>query len=143
MIKAMGCLQDAFKYRQQLSKACWSIVLRLSMRKLPFSLMYRQMNDFRPTTTASFVNYVHRQINVIRRNLAKDGLTGKEFHDTRKIISQQVALYDNLKVLYPTAYPASLTKYFRTLNGLMGRSEERRVGKAGVSTYRSRWSPYH
>src|SRR3546814_14139784 len=58
MIKAMGCLQDAFKYRQQLSKACWSIVLRLSMRKLPFSLMYRQMNDFRPTTTASFVNYV-------------------------------------------------------------------------------------
>src|SRR3546814_17382222 len=27
--------------------------------------------------------------------------------------------------------------------GLAGRSEERRVGKAGVSTCRSRWSPYH
>src|SRR3546814_19673796 len=25
----------------------------------------------------------------------------------------------------------------------MGRSEERRVGKEGVSTCRSRWSPYH
>src|SRR3546814_13054459 len=26
---------------------------------------------------------------------------------------------------------------------LLGRSEERRVGKEGVSTCRSRWSPYH
>lgn len=120
MIKAMGCLQDAFKYGQQRSKACWSIVLRLSLRKLPFSLMHRQMDDFRPTTTASFADYVHRQIDVVRRNLAKDGLTGKEFHDTRKIISQQVALYDNLKVLYPSQYHTSLSKYLSTLNGLMG-----------------------
>src|SRR3546814_7010431 len=28
-------------------------------------------------------------------------------------------------------------------NGLVGRSEERRVGKECVSTCRSRWSPYH
>src|SRR3546814_19484235 len=27
--------------------------------------------------------------------------------------------------------------------GAKGRSEERRVGKEGVSTCRSRWSPYH
>src|SRR3546814_14824306 len=27
--------------------------------------------------------------------------------------------------------------------GIAGRSEERRVGKEGVSTCRSRWSPYH
>src|SRR3546814_9711309 len=26
---------------------------------------------------------------------------------------------------------------------ILGRSEERRVGKEGVSTCRSRWSPYH
>src|SRR3546814_8776272 len=29
------------------------------------------------------------------------------------------------------------------LNSIMGRSEERRVGKECVSTCRSRWSPYH
>src|SRR3546814_9410171 len=29
------------------------------------------------------------------------------------------------------------------VTGLMLRSEERRVGKEGVSTGRSRWSPYH
>src|SRR3546814_3277886 len=31
----------------------------------------------------------------------------------------------------------------RAVNGFSGRSEERRVGKEGVSTCRSRWSPYH
>src|SRR3546814_4530219 len=31
----------------------------------------------------------------------------------------------------------------RDWNGSWGRSEERRVGKEGVSTCRSRWSPYH
>src|SRR3546814_7751872 len=29
------------------------------------------------------------------------------------------------------------------VEGVAGRSEERRVGKEGVSTCRSRWSPYH
>src|SRR3546814_18467969 len=31
----------------------------------------------------------------------------------------------------------------KTAIGKPGRSEERRVGKEGVSTCRSRWSPYH
>src|SRR3546814_17120872 len=31
----------------------------------------------------------------------------------------------------------------RALLAILDRSEERRVGKAGVSTCRSRWSPYH
>src|SRR3546814_12877875 len=34
--------------------------------------------------------------------------------------------------------------YEDTINqGRTARSEERRVGKEGVSTFRSRWSPYH
>src|SRR3546814_15778438 len=44
--------------------------------------------------------------------------------------------------------PARGTALVETLVTLLpgdahGRSEERRVGKAGVSTCRSRWSPYH
>src|SRR3546814_13105304 len=31
----------------------------------------------------------------------------------------------------------------RVIESYLGRSEERRVGKACVSTCRSRWSPYH
>src|SRR3546814_13429538 len=38
---------------------------------------------------------------------------------------------------------APLEEYRNTIEALNGRSEERRVGKEGVSTCRSRWSPYH
>src|SRR3546814_11776966 len=35
------------------------------------------------------------------------------------------------------------TPYYNVLLGIAMRSEERRVGKECVSTFRSRWSPYH
>src|SRR3546814_12047321 len=38
---------------------------------------------------------------------------------------------------------ASLDGSSASLSALKERSEERRVGKEGVSTCRSRWSPYH
>lgn len=38
----------------------------------------------------------------------------------RKVISRLVALYDNLKILYPSPYHVSVSKYLSTINGLMG-----------------------
>src|SRR3546814_4025673 len=55
-------------------------------------------------------------------------------------------------ILWPTdpATPAALRSMAKAygiggvrFSGLPDRSEERRVGKACVSTCRSRWSPYH
>src|SRR3546814_10577052 len=43
-------------------------------------------------------------------------------------------------------YAAGIAAHYfneRKLSIFAGRSEERRVGKEGVSTCRSRWSPYH
>src|SRR3546814_15323868 len=39
------------------------------------------------------------------------------------------------------AMPSNLAEFLTWLE--TSRSEERRVGKEGVSTFRSRWSPYH
>src|SRR3546814_21087501 len=43
--------------------------------------------------------------------------------------------------LHRVGDPATLNR--RSADCLLGRSEERRVGKECVSTCRSRWSPYH
>src|SRR3546814_16227651 len=44
----------------------------------------------------------------------------------------------------PLVYMNEAVNVWRTDNiGETLRSEERRVGKEGVSTYRARWSPYH
>ena len=47
----------------------------------------------------------------------------------RKVISRQVAMYDNLKTLYPSAYHRSISEYLSTLNGLMGSKHDELIAK--------------
>jgi hypothetical protein len=77
----------------------------------------------------SFRQYIKNEINFIRLNLAKDKITSHEFHDMRKVISRQVAMYDNFKTLYPSAYHQSISKCVSTLNGLMGSMHDELIAK--------------
>src|SRR3546814_21053301 len=47
------------------------------------------------------------------------------------------------RIDYQRALEGELVKTFTVIDGVENRSEERRVGKEGLSTCRSRWSPYH
>ena len=85
-----------------------------------YAIVVHEIESFQLSTVESFKHYVKNEINFIRSNLAKDKITSHEFHDMRKVISRQVAMYDNLKTLYPSAYHHSISKCFSTLNGLMG-----------------------
>ena len=50
---------------------------------------------------------------------AKPQLTGREFHDVRKIISQQVSYYDTLRSLDPENKEALLiSRFLAAINGL-------------------------
>src|SRR3546814_6765476 len=52
-------------------------------------------------------------------------------------------LTPKLDVTVGARYAHNRTTFISFERGLLGRSEERRVGKECVSTCRSRWSPYH
>src|SRR3546814_12859847 len=55
-----------------------------------------------------------------------------------------VARYDDIDALLKDGRTFSSAQFWPALLGEYDpRSEERRVGKEGVSTCRSRWSPYH
>ena len=79
-----------------------------------------KIRRFRPTTNGAFRDYVNKEIHFVRLNLVEGKVTGRVFHEMRKVISRQVALYDNLKILYPSAYHQQLSRYLSTINGLMG-----------------------
>ena len=69
------------------------------------------------------------QINFIRVHLSKQKITSKEFHEIRKTISRQVALYDNLKILFPSDYHWQVSRYLGTINGLMGNMHDELISK--------------
>lgn len=139
MTVAMGHLQDAIKTSRPIAAGRWSVLLCLALRKLPFALMLRQMDQFRPATTASFAAWVGQQFDSIRATLAKDGVTAWEFHRARIVISRMTALYDNLTVLYPSAYHHSVSRYLSTLNGLMGTKHDELLVRDinGLQDYRT------
>lgn len=116
----MGKLQDAVKHQQDAALKRALLILRFFLSKVPYSLMTRRLYQFQVSSVDEFQSYVLKEIHFIRAHLAQGEITSKDFHEMRKVISRQVALYDNLKTLYPSAYHEAVSQYLSTLNGLMG-----------------------
>ncbi|MDP2064869.1 MAG: hypothetical protein Q8K38_02730 [Burkholderiaceae bacterium] len=116
----MGNLQDAFKNKHDATISRTAILARLLLAPLPYRRVTREIDQFHPSTTAAFQSYVRSEISFIQTHLSKKEITSKEFHEMRKVISRQVALYDNLKILYPSPCHHSISRYLSTINGLMG-----------------------
>lgn len=117
---ALGYLQDAFKNEQTGDMVRKAIRSRLFLTRFFYKLISREIDRFEPSTTAAFQAYVHEQMCFLQSHLDKHEVTSKEFHEMRKVISRLVALYDNLKILYPSPDHDSISRYLSTLNGLMG-----------------------
>jgi hypothetical protein len=129
IIRKMGNLQDAFKYEQPYKLRRSAIYLRLLSINFVYAFSTWKIRHFHPSTTEAFCNYINNEIHFIRMNLVEEKVTGRVFHEMRKVISRQVALYDNLKVLYPSDYHQSISRYLSTINGLMGGMHDELVAK--------------
>lgn len=120
LVGIMGNLQDAFKNGQDAAVRRAAILARVLLASFPYQWIAREVDRFHPSTTAAFQSYVRGQIHFVRVHLAGKAITGKEFHEMRKVISRQVALYDNLSILFPSPYHGRVLRYLSTINGLMG-----------------------
>ena len=129
MTAVMGHLQDVLKNAEHSSVWPAALLVRLFLSKPLYAIAVKEIEGFQPSTVDSFRQYIKNEINFIRLNLAKDKITSHEFHDMRKVISRQVAMYDNFKTLYPSAYHQSISKFVSTLNGLMGSMHDELIAK--------------
>lgn len=129
MTAVMGHLQDVLKNAAHSSVWPAALLVRLFLSKPLYAIAVKEIEGFQPSTVDGFRQYIKNEINFIRLNLAKDKITSHEFHDMRKVISRQVAMYDNFKTLYPSAYHQSISKFVSTLNGLMGSMHDELIAK--------------
>lgn len=116
----MGNVQDAFRNDDGVGVARFGFIVRLLLTPLPTKLVDREVDDFQVTSGPAFRAHVLAEIAAIRARLSQLDISGQEFHDCRKIVSRQVALHDNLKILYPSPYHEAMSRYLSTINGLMG-----------------------
>lgn len=129
MTGVLGVLQDAFKNNHAGTISRVAVLARVVLSPPFYRLVTLEMDRFHPSTTSAFQRYVDAQITFIREHLAKQKVTSKEFHEIRKAISRQVALYDNLKILFPSDYHWQVSRYLGTINGLMGNMHDELIAK--------------
>lgn len=129
VIVKMGNLQDAFKHDQFHDMRRSAVFLRLLTIRFVYAYSTWKIRRFRPTTNDAFRDHVNNEIHSIRLNLVEAKVTGRVFHEMRKVISRQVALYDNLKVLYPSTYHQQMSRYLSTINGLMGSMHDELIAR--------------
>jgi len=125
----MGTLQDAFKNRRSNLTRRYAALLQLLLMQIPKGLVYRDVAGFKPCGISDFREKILTGIDVIRKSLDKELVTGREFHSIRKIISRQASFYVALTVLYPSKYHTDVFRYLSTINGMMGRMNDVLVEK--------------
>ncbi len=139
LTKTMGQLQDALKNGSQTRAAFRAAWLRLLLTGPAYRRITRGLDRFRPSSTASFHAFARSEMIEIRDFLARPRVTGKQFHDVRKIVSRLVAFYDAMNTLYPSAYHREIGRFVSTINGLMGGMHDGLIERrfSGEQNYRS------
>ncbi|MGP4910091.1 hypothetical protein ACTXJW_01870 [Hafnia alvei] len=125
----LGRFQDGFRNKQQNIINFYGKILRRYHPNIPvwmfvhYSLRHNQLD-----TAEGFILYCREQMWTLRRLIANPQLTGKEFHDVRKIISQQVSYYDTLRSIEPDNQDATqISRFLAAINGLMGNKHDEMV----------------
>ena len=120
LTRIMGHAQDAAKNRQRKAAAVRGLLLRAMLNRHVIRALARELAGFTIASPASLHDHVVQEVRRIEEVLTLQAITNKLFHDTRKIVSRLVALYDTFTVLAPSEYHLAITRYLSTINGLMG-----------------------
>lgn len=134
-VVTMGRLQDAYRNDHRSAVLGQGLLLRAVLAKPLWDVVERQIATARLDTTAGFLAYRTTQICRLKSLLEQAMLTGREFHEMRKIVSQQVSFYDALRSLGPNNLAFQMSRYLSAINGLMGARHdamvEREVAQKG------------
>jgi hypothetical protein len=120
LTKFMGQAQDAARSGRRTWAALFGALLRLMLSRPIIAAITREMRGASLADPHELRDHLLREMETIRHTLALPAITNKTFHDTRKIISRTVALYDSLTVLAPSEQHRAIDRYLSTINGLMG-----------------------
>lgn len=118
----LGRFQDGFRNKQKDIITFYGKVLRVyHLNALVWMFVHYSLRHIQLDTADGFIHYCQGQMKTLQKLISKPLLTGREFHDVRKIISQLVSYYDTLRVINPNNQDAlQISRFLAAINGLMG-----------------------
>ncbi|HID4130741.1 TPA: hypothetical protein ACXE8V_001039 [Pluralibacter gergoviae] len=134
----LGRFQDAFRNNNAAMTARWGKLLKVLLSAPVWNMVNYSLRHAHLVSADKFMTYRQEQMRKLQEMISRQLLTGREFHDVRKIISQQVSFYDTLRSINPgngQAYQVS--RFMAAINGMMGDKHDELVADdlAGVRAY--------
>ena len=117
----LGRFQDAFRNNNAGLTARWGKTLKVLLSAPAWNMVNYSLRHIRPVSAEKFMAYRQEQMRRLQQMISRRELTGREFHDVRKIISQQVSFYDTLRSIDPGNTEAwQVSRFMAAINGMMG-----------------------
>lgn len=117
----LGHFQDAFRNNNTENIKLYGRLLKLLLSVPVWTWVHYCLRHTVLDNESGFIHYRRQKIRKLQEMIAHPELTGDEFHDARKIISQQVSYYDTVRSMDPDNIDAcSLSGFLSNINGLMG-----------------------
>ncbi|AGB80040.1 hypothetical protein D782_4153 [Enterobacteriaceae bacterium strain FGI 57] len=124
----LGRFQDGFRNQKKDVITFYARLLRVYLSSPIWGLVRYRLRHSRLASVDNFVACRRAQMQALKTIIAKPLLTGREFHDVRKIISQQVSYYDTLRSIDPENREArQVSRFLAAINGLMGDKHDEMV----------------
>ena len=124
----LGHFQDAFRNGNKANLKYYGFILRIFLSKPVWSLIRYSLHHINLETENGFIAYRQEQMRALRELVANVRLSGRQFHNVRKIVSQQVSFYDTLRSIDPGNIEAfKMSRFLAAINGLMGDKHDEMV----------------
>lgn len=134
----LGRFQDALRNNNARLTARYGKWLNILLSEPVWKMVNYSLRHIRTINADKFVAYRLDQMRKLQQMISKHQLTGREFHNVRKIISQQVSFYDTLRAINPGNQEAyQVSRFMAAINGMMGDKHDELVADdlAGVKAY--------
>lgn len=134
----LGHFQDAFRNENKRNIRRYGAALRILLSTPVWTIVHYNLRRTRLDHEQGFTTYRQQKIRGLQQMIKKSALTGDEFHEVRKVISQQVSFYDTVRSLDPGNRDAfEISRFLSNINGLMGDRHDVMVSDklAGINSY--------
>ncbi|WP_113650400.1 hypothetical protein [Escherichia albertii] len=124
----LGRFQDGFRNGKKNIVSYYGNLLRVYLSSPVWWLVNYSLRHSQLESVNGFIAYRQAQMRMLKEIVSSPLLTGREFHDVRKIISQQVSYYDTLRSIDPENKEAlQISRFLAAINGLMGDKHDEMV----------------
>ncbi|ENA4997141.1 hypothetical protein OM235_08440 [Escherichia albertii] len=124
----LGRFQDGFRNGKKNIVSYYGNLLRVYLSSPVWWLVNYSLRHSQLESVNGFIAYRQAQMRMLKEIVSSPLLTGREFHEVRKIISQQVSYYDTLRSIDPENKEAlQISRFLAAINGLMGDKHDEMV----------------